>query len=404
MNRLVYNFISNYSNLEVFFVNEANSGDNFSITGVPYGSSIFDFQFIETTTVETTKDGVVVLQYEDLLKMKDLGQSIETAFGYNGIGLLVVRGIPNITELRDKLLNLAPQYTALPDDIKEKTVHKKSNYSFGWSHGKEILKPGVFDEYKGSYYNNPQYDTPFSDAKMIEEFPESCHPNIWPVQDFPQLRDAFMELGQTIVNVGSLVAQQCDLYVQSKKPNYQPNTLKRIIDESLTCKARLLYYFPINEDQTERSRDSWCGWHNDHSSLTGLCPAMYFKVDEKGNVVLDKDIPCPDAAAGLYARSRNDEEVKVIIPKDCIAYQIGECSQVQTGGLLRATPHAVQAIKYPESQQVGRSTFAVFMQPNVDVVLNTPDATDQCSVGQYQPGMTFAEFSKVTIENYYSEK
>ncbi|KAF2073847.1 hypothetical protein CYY_004843 [Polysphondylium violaceum] len=356
-----------------------------------------------TAEIETTKDGVVILNYQDLLDGKDLGASIEKAYGYLGHGLLVVKGIPQITELREKLLNLAPRYSSLPDAIKEKTVHKKSNYSFGWSHGKEILKPGVFDQFKGSYYNNPQYDQPFDDEKMIEQFPESCHPNIWPVQDFPEMRPAFMELGQTIVNVGMLVAQQCDSYTtkQCGEGDYVQGTLKKIIQESLTCKARLLYYFPINEDETERTRDSWCGWHNDHSSLTGLCPAMYFRMD--GDKVGDADIPCPDNEAGLYAKSRDGKEVKIAIPKDCIAYQIGECSQIQTGGLLRATPHAVQAIKFPESKNIGRGTFAVFMQPNVDVVLNTPKGKEDCAVGQYKPGMNFAEFSKVTIENYYSE-
>eukprot|EP01132_Coremiostelium_polycephalum_P007971 gene7971-9804_t len=354
--------------------------------------------------IERTKDGVVVIKYEDLVNNKDLGDSIKEAYGYSGIGLLVVSGIPKIVELREKLLNLAPRYSSLPDEIKDKTVHKKSNYSFGWSHGKEILKAGVFDEYKGSYYNNPQYDQPFSDDKMIEEFPESCHPNIWPVQDFPELRPAFMELGQVIVGVGEMVAQQCDSYTKKEQPAYKDGTLKTIIRESLTCKARLLYYFPINEDDTERTRDSWCGWHNDHSSLTGLCPAMYFNMDPTNNSVKDSDVPCPDSGAGLYARTRDGKEVKVIIPKDCIAYQIGECSQIQTGGILRATPHAVQAIKYPESKNVGRGTFAVFMQPNVDVVLNTPTGKEDCAVGQYKPGMNFAEFSKETITNYYSEK
>ncbi|KAK5577729.1 hypothetical protein RB653_002676 [Dictyostelium firmibasis] len=358
---------------------------------------------VEVASIETTKDGVVVLNYSDLVAGKDLSASIEKAYGYSGHGLLVVKGIPSIVELRERLLNLAPRYSALPEEIKQKTVHKESNFSFGWSHGKEILRPGVFDEYKGSYYNNPQYDQPFEDEKMIKEFPESCHPNIWPVEDFPDMRQAFMELGQTIVNVGQLVARQCDKYTVKQCEDYKPDTLETIIKESLTCKARLLYYFPINEDQSERTKDSWCGWHNDHSSLTGLCPAMYFTMSEDGKQVINSDIPCPDTDAGLYAKSRDEKEVKIAIPKDCIAYQIGECSQIQTGGLLRATPHAVQAIKYPESKNVGRGTFAVFMQPNVDVLLTTPKGKENTFVGQYKQGMNFAEFSKVTIENYYSE-
>lgn len=27
----------------------------------------------------------------------------------------------------------------------------------------------------------------------------------------------------------------------------------------------------------------WCGWHNDHGTLTGLTSAMYFDSEGKGN-------------------------------------------------------------------------------------------------------------------------
>jgi len=348
----------------------------------------------------------VILEYNDLVARADLSSSIEAAFGYNGMGLLVVKGVPNFVQYRNQLLTLAPQFASQSDSVKDKVVHKESNYSFGWSHGKEILRPGQFDTYKGSYYNNPQHDHPFSDPVMIKQFPENCHPNIWPDKDFPQLAPAFKQLGQLMVDVGLLVAEQCDKYVQQRLPAAKPNLLHEIIKESLVCKARLLYYLPINDDSTPRTRDSWCGWHNDHSSLTGLCPAMYMKLDETNSgKVQEYDIPLPDPSAGLYARTRDGKEVQVKIPRDCIAFQIGECSQVQTGGVLRATPHAVQAIAHPASVNVGRGTFAVFMQPNIDVLLEVPAGikVEDVQVGQYKAGMTFADFAKATIDNYYSE-
>ena len=294
---------------------------------------------------------------------------------------------------------MAYDFSKLPDSIKNKVVHEKSNYSFGWSHGKEILQEGKFDTHKGSYYNNPQYDVPTKSEEMISKFPESCLPNVWPDDDFPQLRPAFMELGQLMVNVGTLVAKQCDIYSKKVLGDKYNTQLEDIIKESKTCKARLLYYFPIDDDKP-RSRDSWCGWHNDHGSLTGLCSAYY--IDEQNNT---KDIPCPDTEAGLYCKTRNGKEFKVKIPKDCIAFQIGESSQVVTGGVLRATPHAVQALSWPESKTIGRSTFAVFMQPDNNVVMRLPEGSDESKVevGQYTRDMTFAEFNKATIAKYYTE-
>ncbi len=77
---------------------------------------------------------------------------------------------------------------------------------------------------------------------------------------------------------------------------------------------------------------NWCGWHNDHGSLTGLLPAMY--LDGNGNIV-----NCPDEKAGLYIKARSGELVHAKIPENAIAFQVGETAQIHTGGWLQATPH-----------------------------------------------------------------
>ena len=41
------------------------------------------------------------------------------------------------------------------------------------------------------------------------------------------------------------------------------------------------------------------------------------------------EIPCPDPASGLYIKSRTGEVVRVVIPSDHLAFQIGETSQVR---------------------------------------------------------------------------
>lgn len=82
-------------------------------------------------------------------------------------------------------------------------------------------------------------------------------------------------------------------------------------------------------DDTDFS--NWCGWHNDHGSITGLFPALYI---ENGQVV-----ECPDAQSGLYIKSRSGKLVHAKLPSDSLAFQIGETSQIHTGGMLQATPH-----------------------------------------------------------------
>ena len=66
-----------------------------------------------------------------------------------------------------------------------------------------------------------------------------------------------------MVEVGTLVAAQCDAHVKKVLGGAYKSSMVEHIKNSRVAKGRLLHYFPIKE-QGERSRDSWCAWHNDH--------------------------------------------------------------------------------------------------------------------------------------------
>jgi len=213
--------------------------------------------------VEVAK--VVDLDYEDLVNGVDLTDKIEEAYGPEGLGLLTVSNVPQVVEFRETLLPLADKFAHLPEDIKEKCVHEKSNYSFGWSHGKEKFN-GKTDVLKGSFYANPEVDVPVEDKEIQEKYPFYCTPNIWPKEDLPELETAFKNMGQLIVRVGLMIAKQCDLYVQKKCSTYEPNKLYNIISQSKNTKSRLLYYFPRAEEDKSNNEDvetddGWCGLH-----------------------------------------------------------------------------------------------------------------------------------------------
>jgi len=339
----------------------------------------------------------VVVPYQKVADpASDLNAEIEQAYGFHGLGLIVVSGVPDLLRVRDNLLPLALKFAKLPDNIKEKTAHEASHYSFGWSHGKEKLKKGRFDTFKGSYYNNPQYDVPSTDPVAIKNAPEVLSPNIWPKEDLPQLEPAFKECGQLVISVGTLLAHHVDKYVKSKLGNRYKPQLENVIKTTRTTKARLLHYFPIPTDG-EREVDSWCAWHNDHSALTGLVPNMFM------DVATETQVPSPDPDAGLYVKTRDDAIVRVKLAPDSLGFQIGECTQVFTGAVVRATPHAVRALKWPESAKLSRETFAIFMQPNFDYKLAPPEGikAQDVAVGQFKEGMTFGDFGKATIQFYY---
>lgn len=54
-----------------------------------------------------------------------------------------------------------------------------------------------------------------------------------------------------------------------------------------------------------------------------------------------EEVSNPDPTNGLYIKSRSGQVVRVSIPVDCIAFQIGETQQIHSGGSLQATPHCV---------------------------------------------------------------
>jgi isopenicillin N synthase-like dioxygenase len=59
--------------------------------------------------------------------------------------------------------------------------------------------------------------------------------------------------------------------------------------------------------------------------------------------------------------------------------QCGECLQIISGGYLVATPHCVRASKSLPGKKVGRATFPVFVDTDIDFPLSAPEgvARDQ---------------------------
>lgn len=88
----------------------------------------------------------------------------------------------------------------------------------------------------------------------------------------------------------------------------------------------MLHYFPYSKVSKSTEAD-WCGWHNDHGALTALTSAMY--IDKDGN-----EISLTKPEGGLYAKNRFGEIERIAIPQDMLAFQLGEVSQIITGGYL----------------------------------------------------------------------
>ncbi|KAH7915123.1 Clavaminate synthase-like protein [Hygrophoropsis aurantiaca] len=348
--------------------------------------------YLQTSTSGNAQR-VVSISYPTLISSPlSLEASIEQAFGSHpqALGIILVKDLPSqYVAYRESLLKFAYKFAKLDAKTKERYTDPGSSYSFGWSHGKEIMN-GKPDTLKGSYYANPVVDAPAVSSALKEGFPEYYRDNIWPDKNergIEGFEDAFKNLGQFVFNVGCELAAACQPFVSKNLAEATSFSLPELIKTSQTTKARLLHYFPPAPGSAPPSEDepvdSWCGFHLDNSLLTGLCSAMFLKEGGEFPTV----VSAPSPSSGLYIRTRGDELTKVSIPADCLAFQTGEALELVTAGKLRATPHCVRVGGGDET--ISRETFALFMQPN----------TNQ----RVSPSEDFGQFSKRILAEHYEK-
>ncbi|CAJ1356301.1 unnamed protein product [Effrenium voratum] len=121
---------------------------------------------------------------------------------------------------------------------------------------------------------------------------------------------------------------------------------------------------------------NWCGWHNDNSVITGLVPALWLYEDT------GEEAPASavSGSGGLYIQGRDRSVIRVSLPPDCLGFQIGEASQILSGGVLVATPHQVRPLAGKQERPICRETFALFIEPQWDAPIGPPEGVGYDSV------------------------
>lgn len=376
---------------------------------------------------------VVIVEWTDLVaassssaSCSEIEQLLEQAYGPTGTGILAIRGVPGFVEAKNAFLPEAHKLATLPTEyLEEHLTDAKSLYNAGWSHGKEKLganKPP--DLAKGSFYFNPISDLPGT-AELREKYPYSYPLNVWPDESvLPGFTDKARAIGKILLQACEQVARHVDALAAKSCPSYPNNLLYNHIQGTDKVKARLLYYFPLDQQQTTTTtpEDSWIGWHNDSGFLTALAGDLYVDHDT------GQPVDCPDPAAGLYVVDRTHDTaiakhphttttttgiLHVQLPSDCLAVQMGECTQIVTGGTVQATPHCVRGAT---NRNVARISLPCFVDTPPTFALTLPDGMDERTVlqsvdGKVPPlserwnnGDTFGTFLQKTFSVYYDWK
>ena len=139
-------------------------------------------------------------------------------------------------------------------------------------------------------------------------------------------------------------------------------------------------------------------------------------LDRDGREVVEAEGGGDGGSGGLHIQSRSGEIVRVSIPKTALGFQIGETSQIQSGGVLRATPHAVVAAAGKRlGDGITRESFALFLEPEFDDILQIPPgrSLDDCQDAKaplpssvvplkrrWNPGMSFGDFHRATVSAF----
>ena len=341
----------------------------------------------------------VIIDFKDLISPQNLSILIKKAFGKDSLGIILISNVPHMLKFRKKLLFAGRKFISLSKKQKEQYEKPESFYAVGWSYGKEKMKNNIPDFAKGSYYGNPLVDNPTDNLELIKKYPGSYTPNVWP-KEVPEFEKNFKELGQLIYNVGLMVLKHCDEFLG----NDFEIKLEKLMRESKTCKGRFLHYFP-SKKENHKKEDAACGWHCDSGGLTGLISALYF---DKNNQVIFKP-----KDSGLFIKDRKNNLIKVNIPENCIAFQIGEIIQILSGGSLIATPHCVKSC---QDEGITRNTLAIFMDVNPMYSIKVPDGCDIKEVitiknlppgipkleDRFYDGIGYGEFLDNTYKAYYN--
>lgn len=340
--------------------------------------------------------GVVTIPYTLLRDPSaDITEYITSAYGRDGLGVVLITGVPDWETLVTATIPLAHRLVSLRPDELDSLEDESSMFNSGWSFGKEKLGD-VPDTKKGSYYFNPLSDDPRPEIR--HQYPWALPANRWPRVSLHELEDRCKALGIRMHQVVVELAKRID------DLKYGP-AIAHELEHSLKAKGRMLYYYPLSPDD-HPSADGWIGWHNDSGFLTGLTPDMYFD-HASGDIVAN---PEPQNA-GLWVADRSGTLRHITIPPSAMAIQCGECLQVITGGKLVATPHCVRPPL--DSPGISRACMPLFVDSSPEYRLVSPlgrDAVFTHTITQRVPplserwteGQTFAEFLGESFKAYYS--
>ncbi len=313
---------------------------------------------------------LTVVNYNDLLGNDKTAahQQLESALLQQGI--VGIRGVPGYENAAQTYIETARAFCALPENIKAQyTPVRSEGYTEGYELGAEkfINAQGQWqlDDKKASYY---------------AFVPDSTTKNKWPKEI--DLRTPYLALGDLILNTGKIVLNALGL-----------NESTRLDHNKITGYGRMLHY--VKEGDATFVNPDWCGGHFDHSLITGLLPAYYYR---------DGQLVDEPSEAGLYIKLGNNDYERINADdKSLLLFQVGEFGQLLSNDRIRATQHIVKKAR----GDIERFTFALFFNPDAEMTIQPSSVLTRdpryMKAKKADNSLNFTDWDRTTVEYFHAK-
>ena len=315
----------------------------------------------------------------------------EAFIGRSSLGAISVKA-PGFGDKRRRALQSGAWFALDPT-----AAEARNSCRLGGSEGDARVQPG--------WSGNPsREDHPIQSGfycnlcqEMGSEVDAVFGANRWPdKEDSRNFKDALEDAGRTMQEVTILVLKAARHAAVSEARSRgvdvdENDDMKKIIAQSDTfLPLRLTYY-----DANHTREDTLVGgryilpWHVDFNMATAFISAIW--VDEARAIKGKYDIKDlftaqeknPERGAGLLLRNAARDVVPASIDEDCILIQLGAYSQLASGGLLRAGPHAVGKLDGEDDEDrgaKGRLTLGLFTYAPWEARMLPPSEEDRATV------------------------
>ncbi len=307
---------------------------------------------------EAPQDFLIKLFHHSSLQEPTAEVIAEINAEFKRVGYIAAEGVPGFGDAYQHYLDVERQFAALPNEIKAKCIGP--NYAArGYSEGVEVLNPQdtkpVADTYKGSLYAAVPDDSS----------------NVWPDESLPELRNAYQEVAEILLNAGRKILP-----------------LVGFTHEHVKGLGRGLHYKSVPSGE-EDGNPNWCGDHRDHGVFTCLCPEAFFKDGVA--------VPRPENS-GLYIEGKPvGVSLEGALSRNIAFFQMGEVIELMTNGKVRATNHLVKKARDGSEH----FALAVFVDPEGEVLIDLRTCPQEVRE-KYADRLTEEDFAReyVTFEEW----